>query len=112
MHNSGTAVDCTLIKAKTGKEISMPTDMHVLSSSAAIRTNVEGSSGYISSRVTKKTLKSITVGAGTSGQKKNAIRLNNYMTRSGGLYSLKSEWWHFQLTGKDPTVRYTWKIHD
>lgn len=72
-HNSGVAVDITLVDLKTNKELSMPTQMHTL----------DARSGYY------------TWCNNDSATTRHAKYLRNKMVNAG-CYTLSSEWWHFQ----------------
>ena len=81
-HNVGSAIDVTLYNLSNNSEVSMPTAMHELSTSAIKYYSPEApkdSTGY------------------SAGMKnsEDARRLDNYMT-SVGMGTLASEWWHFQ----------------
>lgn len=72
-HNSGVAVDITLVDLKTNKELSMPTQMHTL----------DARSGYY------------TWYNNDSATTHHAKYLRNKMVNAG-CDTLSSEWWHFQ----------------
>ena len=76
-HNSGRAIDMTLIDEYTGLELEMPTEMHTLNYSAA-RSNHTTWSEEVQENV-------------------------EYMTRvmtSLGFTTIDSEWWHFENRGE------------
>ena len=81
-HNTGSAIDVTLVKLETMEECVMPTEMHELSVKAI---------KYYSPNVTKKTANY------SKEMNKSAKLLDKYCTRAG-LSTLASEWWHFKDT--------------
>jgi len=81
-HNTGSAIDVTLVKLETMQECVMPTEMHELSVKAI---------KYYSPKVTKK------VANYSKEMNKYAKLLDKYCTKAG-LSTLASEWWHFKDT--------------
>ena len=77
-HNTGSAIDVTLVYLATGEEVNMPTAMHELSTKA-IKYKSSSSSTY------SKAVKN------SPGAKK----LDKIM-KNAGMQTLASEWWHFQ----------------
>ena len=79
-HNTGAAIDVTLVNSKTKVECTMPSAMHELSVQAI--KYYSGSVAKTSSNYSKT-------------MNKYAKLLDGYCTKAG-LNTLASEWWHFQ----------------
>lgn len=77
-HNYGQAVDITLVSLSNNKEISMPTKMHTLDKRSAYGTWKNSS----------------------STQAKHAKYMRSIM-QNAGFRTIESEWWHFQVFGRD-----------
>ena len=79
-HQGGKAIDMSLIDAKTGEELEMPTPMHTFSDKAGRYAN--------------------------NGWSEEATKNVNYMTsvmKSFGFNTIRTEWWHFERNVKDAT---------
>lgn len=79
-HNTGSAIDMTLVNNSTGVEVTMPTAMHELSTKAI---------KYYSSSVAKTP-------ANYSKEMNDTAKIMDNAATSAGLTTLSSEWWHFQ----------------
>lgn len=79
-HNTGSAIDMTLINKSTGVEVTMPTAMHELSTKAI---------KYYSASVAKTP-------ANYSKEMNDFAKIMDSAATSAGLTTLSSEWWHFQ----------------
>ena len=77
-HNTGSAIDVTMVKTATLEELKMPTDMHELSSKAVKYKN-SGTTSY-----SKEMLAS------------SAAKKMDKIMKNAGMQTLASEWWHFQ----------------
>lgn len=75
-HSTGRAVDMTLEDAETGKELEMPTAMHVFDEAAA--------------RYSK--------GKWTESATENVEYMTEVM-RQAGFQTIETEWWHFEYKG-------------
>lgn len=82
-HNLGTAIDVSLTKKGSTKDLAMPTAMHELSTKA-----IKYSYGVSGQTKVRNDLYADTMTA-------YAKKLDGYMLTSG-MTSLASEWWHFQ----------------
>ena len=79
-HNTGSAIDMTLVYKSNGKEVAMPTAMHELSTKAI---------KYYSPNVSKTP-------ANYSKEMNDSAKIMDDAATSAGLSTLASEWWHFQ----------------
>lgn len=79
-HNTGSAIDMTLVNSSTGEEVTMPTAMHELSTKAI---------KYYSSGVSK-------IPKNYSKEMNEPAKIMDNAATSAGLSTLSSEWWHFQ----------------
>jgi D-alanyl-D-alanine dipeptidase len=79
-HNVGAAIDMSLVYKSNGKEVTMPTVMHELSTKAI---------KYYSSSVSK-------VPANYSKEMNDMAKIMDSAATNAGLTTLASEWWHFQ----------------
>lgn len=79
-HNTGSAIDMTLVYKSSGKEVAMPTAMHELSTKAI---------KYYSPNVSR-------IPANYSKEMNDVAKVMDNAATSAGLTTLSSEWWHFQ----------------
>lgn len=90
-HNVGVAIDVSLYSYKTGKEYTMPSKIHELSTAA-----VKYTSGFSAGSASQAPANY----AASMKKNEDAKRLDQYcgkVNASGGqLGSLSSEWWHFE----------------
>lgn len=79
-HNTGSAIDMTLVYKSTGVEVTMPTPMHELSTKA-IKYYAPGIS---------------LIPANYSKEMNDVAKIMDDVLTKAGLTTLASEWWHFQ----------------
>lgn len=92
-HNTGSAVDITLVNKTNNKEVTMPTVMHELSTKAI---------KYYSSSVSKTP-------ANYSKEMNETAKILDKASTSAGLTTLASEWWHFYDKEADTLIKKTEK---
>ena len=79
-HNTGSAIDMSLVNKNTGAEVTMPTVMHELSTKAI---------KYYSPGVSRTP-------ANYSKEMNDYAKIMDNAATNAGLTTLASEWWHFQ----------------
>lgn len=88
-HNTGSAIDMTLVYKSNGKEVTMPTVMHELSTKAI---------KYYSPNVSSST-------SNYSKEMNDAAKLMDNIVTSTGLTPLASEWWHFYDSNANKLIK-------
>lgn len=88
-HNTGSAIDMTLVNKNTGVEVTMPTVMHELSTKAI---------KYYSPDASKKP-------ANYAKEMNDMAKLMDKVVTDTGLSSLASEWWHFLDTSANKLIK-------
>ena len=92
-HNTGSAVDITLVNTSNNTEVTMPTVMHELSTKAI---------KYYSSSVSKTP-------ANNSKEMNEVAKILDNACTSAGLTTLASEWWHFYDKDANTLIKKTEK---